>query len=137
MPWTVEYVADKEMVLVVSRGQIKDEDLKVQLGETIRTLREHSATLALVDYAEAQSAATLPALYYLPDQATRSGAPWHLRVALVLPRSGYRLDTYRFFELVFRSAGYDVRSFDSREAAEDWLLHPPPVKRAINYPAHA
>jgi hypothetical protein len=104
MPWTVEYIAEKKMALVLIKGQIRDDDLKEQVTETIRILREQGASFALVDCTNGLSEATLPAIYYLPDQATMSGAPWHLRVALVLPTTKYRMDTYRFFELVFKSA---------------------------------
>lgn len=121
MAWTVEYLPTKDVVAIIAAGEISSEDAEAQLAETIRLLHQNHATHVLVDYSEALSEVSLPSLYGLPDYSTMSGAPWNARVAVVIPRTRYRIETYQFFELVCRNAGYDVRSFDNAEAAEDWL----------------
>jgi hypothetical protein len=122
MPWTVEYRPEKDMALVVAAGRIFDEDARAQLVECIRLLKHHHAALLLLDYSEALSEVPLAGLFGLPDYATELGAPWNMRVAVVLPRTGYRMDTYEFLELVGKNAGYDVRLFGDRKAAEAWFL---------------
>ena len=53
MPWTVEYVPERDMALVVATGEIFDRDARGQVAEAIRLLQEHRANLVLVDYADA------------------------------------------------------------------------------------
>ena len=128
MAWTVEYVPERHLVLLVVTGEILDEDGKAQIAETIRLLNEHQSSLVLVDCSNAVAKASLPSLYRLPDYATELGAPWGIRVAVVIPQKHFRIETFRFFELVFRNAGYDVHLFDDRESAEFWLLRPHPLQ---------
>jgi hypothetical protein len=128
----VEYVQQEQMAVVVATGAIRDEDAKEQVAEIIGLLKEHEGTLVLIDCTEAVTEASLAGIYRLPDYATQLGAPWHLRIALVIPQTRYRIETYNFAQLVFSNAGYNVKLFKSREAAEDWLQHPPAVQRFVN-----
>jgi hypothetical protein len=133
MAWTVEYVPESELVLLVVVGEILDEDGKTQVAETIRLVNEHQSTLVLVDCSDAMTKASLPSLYRLPDYATELGAPWNIRLAVVIPQTRFRIEAFRFFELVFRNAGYDAHLFDDRESAEAWLRRPPPLRTGVHH----
>jgi hypothetical protein len=133
MAWAVEYVPEGDLVLLVVTGDILDEDGNTQVAETIRLLNEHQSTLVLVDCSDAVTKATLPSLYRLPDYATELGAPWNIRVAVVIPQTRFRIETFRFFELVFRNAGYDVHLFDDRDSAESWLRRPHPLRTEAHH----
>jgi hypothetical protein len=132
MAWTVEYASEMDLVLLVVTGEILDEDSKAQVVETIRLLNKHQSTLVLVDCSNAVTKASLPGLYRLPDYATELGAPWNIRVAVVIPQTRFRIETFHFFELVFRNAGYDVHLFDDRESAEAWLRQPHPLQTGVH-----
>lgn len=121
MSWRVEYLPVTGLVTVTAAGEISDEDSRAQVGRVIGLLKQHQTTLVLADYSEALSTVSLPCLYGLPDYFTQCGGFWNVRVAVVLPRTRYRIETYQFFKLVCSNAGYDVRLFDQREAAEQWL----------------
>ena len=73
MPWTVEYVPERDMALVVATGEIFDRDARGQVAETIRLLQEHRANLVLVDYADALTEVLLSSLYWLPEYAAELG----------------------------------------------------------------
>ena len=137
MPWRVEFAPEKDAIVVTSSGEIRDEDARAQVEETIRLLKQNQASAVLADYADALSEVSLPSLYRLPDYYSQVGAPWHARVAVVLPRTRYRLESYQFFELVCKNAGYNVKLFEAREAAENWLAQAPPVREPADHPAHA
>ena len=77
MAWTVEYIPERDLVLLVVTSEILDEDSKAQIAEIIRLLDEHQSTLVLVDCSNAMTKASLPGLYRLPDYATELGAPWN------------------------------------------------------------
>ena len=121
MPWTIEYLPERDLVLLVVTGQLLDEDGRAQVAETIRLLNEHPSAPVLVDCSDAETLATLPALYRLPDYATELGAPWNVRVAVVIPKTRFRIETFQFFALVSRNAGYEVRLFDDQASAGEWL----------------
>ena len=127
MPWEVKYKPEKEMVVVTATGQVSDQDGKDQAEKAIRLLQEHQATLVLVDYSEAMSEVPLPNLYWLPDHFSALGAPGHARIAVLLPRTGYRLESYQFFELACKQAGYSVKLFAETGPAEDWLRQGQPA----------
>ena len=124
MAWTNEYLADKEMILLVVTGEIVDEDTREMVAETIPLLNERHCHFVLVDCSTAVTNASLPSVYRMPDYATELGAPWNTRLAVVVSKTRVRIETFEFFGLVCRNAGYDVRLFDDRKSAEEWLLQP-------------
>jgi hypothetical protein len=128
MPWRVEYLPAEDVVAVIAAGEVSNEDVGAQVAETMRVLKQNQASLVLVDYANALSEVSLASLYGLPDCFTRSEAPWNVRLAVVIPRTRYRIETYQFFELVCKNAGYNINLFEEREAAEDWLRQARPVR---------
>jgi hypothetical protein len=128
MPWKVEYAPEACMAVVTAAGEIRNEDATAQAAEALRLLKQHQASRVLVDYSDALSEVSLPSLYGLPDYYSRIGVPWNVRVAVALPRTRYRLESYQFFELVCKNAGYSVKLFDAREAAEHWLTQTSPVQ---------
>jgi hypothetical protein len=121
MPWEVTYKPEREMVVVTAIGQVSGQDGKDQADKAVRLLQENRATLVLVDYSEAMSEVSLPDLYWLPDHFSALGAPGHARIAVLLPRTGYRMESYQFFELACKRAGYRVKLFAETGPAEDWL----------------
>jgi hypothetical protein len=136
MSWTAEYDPGRALVVVAGTGEMHDADASAQTVEAVCFLNEHHANAILVDYSEAVSEVTLPALYWLPNYVSQLGASWNLRVAVLLPRTRYRLESFLFFELVCKNAGYNVRLFEAKEAAEAWLAealtHPEPARQAVH-----
>ena len=132
MPWRVEFARETGEVMVTGSGEIRDEDARAQVEKIIPLLKQSHAGNVLVNYSDALSEVSLSSLYGLPDYASELGAPWHIRVAVVLPRTRYRIESYQFFELVCKNAGYNVALFDERESAEDWLAQGPLVREQAN-----
>ena len=137
MPWTVEYAPERRAVVVTASGEIHDEDARAQTAEALCLLKDNRASGVLVDYSDAVSEVSLSRLYGLPDYAAEFGAPWDAGVAVVLPRIPYRLESYQFLELVCKNAGYHVKLFETKEAAEHWLAQAAPVREHTDRPAYA
>jgi hypothetical protein len=55
----------------------------------------------------------------------------------VLPRKPYRLESFQFFELVCSNAGWNVKLFEPKAMAEDWLAQAAPFQRHTEHPAPA
>jgi hypothetical protein len=137
MPWRVEYAPETDMVVVTAAGEIRNEDATAQAAEAIRLAKQHLASLILLDYSDALSEVSLPSLYGLPDYFSRLGMPGNARLAMVLPRTRYRIEIYQFFQLVSRNAGYNLELFEAKAAAEEWLAQVPPVREHTDHPAPA
>jgi hypothetical protein len=137
MPWKVEYAPEAGMVVVTASGEIHNEDASAQAAEAFRLAEQNQTSVILADYSDALSEVSLPSLYGLPDYYSQLGVPWHARVAVVLPRTRYRIESYQFFELVCKNAGYNVQLFEDRAAAEQWLAEASPVRQHADHPAHA
>jgi hypothetical protein len=129
MAWQVEYLSARGAVVITAAGEVSNEDAKAQVVEALRFLEQNPAAVVLVDYAEALSEVSLPSLYALPNLLSRHGGLWNTPIAVVMPRSRYRLDSYQFLELVCRNAGYHVKLFNQREDAEEWLSQSQPGQR--------
>jgi len=137
MPWRVEYAPETGSVVVTASGEIRNEDATAQAAEALRLARRNQAGVVLIDYSDALSEVSLPSLYGLPDYFSQLGMPWNARVAVLLPRTGYRIESYQFFELVSQNAGYNIKLFETKAAAETWLAQAPPVREHAAHPAPA
>ena len=118
----VEHVPEKDLVVARLRGAVTDLDAKSQSEQVIRLLRDRKASLVLMDCREAVSEISYSVLYWLPRFYTQLGVPRSTRIAVVLPAVPYRLESFQFYALACRNAGYNVRLFDTRQAAETWLF---------------
>ena len=133
MSWTVEYVPEKDMVKVFARGRIFNQDARDQAVEVINLLKQRDANFILVDSSDVKLEVSLANLYWLPEYYLELGAPQHVRVAIVLPRSHGQIESYQFYQIACKNAGYNVKLFESEEAAEDWFRQVRPSRPAERY----
>ena len=124
-------------MVVTASGEIRDEDARAQTVEALYLFEQNRAAGILADYSDAISEVTLAELYWLPDYAAVIGAPWNIPVAVVLPQRQYRLESFQFFELVCNNAGWNVKLFEPKAAAEDWLAQAAPVRGPAEHSALA
>ncbi len=121
MSWSIEYVSETEQIHVRSSGPIFNQDARAQTEEVVALLKRHDANFVLVDCSEVTLEVSLANLYWLPEYYLELGAPQHVRIALILPPRQFQLESYQFFQVACKNAGYNVRLFDSAEAAQTWL----------------
>lgn len=119
--WSAEYLPEKKMVASTMRGAITDTDAKTQSEKVIRLLKDHEAELVLIDCREAISEMSYAVLYWMPRFYLQLGASRSTRMAVVLPVVPHRLESFLFYALACRNAGYNLRLFETRQMAEDWL----------------
>jgi DNA-binding NarL/FixJ family response regulator len=117
----VEYLPDKKMVLAIMKGRITELDGRSQAEHVVRLLRDNQASLVLVDCRNAVSDLSYAFLYGQPKLYAQLGAPASTRIAVVIPDVPHRLETYQFYMLACKNAGYHAKLVESRQAAEDWL----------------
>lgn len=122
MPWEMTIDPKTRLIFVTARGEINYDDARDQTREATRLMKEHGITRVLADYTEGLSEVSLANLYWLVDFYREVGAPPEMKAAVILPRSGHRIEAYQFHALAARNAGYNIRLFDTRSDAEKWLL---------------
>jgi DNA-binding NarL/FixJ family response regulator len=119
--WLAAYLPEKKLVEARLIGGVTDADAKSQSERVIRLLNENQASLVLVDCLEAVSEMSYAVLYWMPRFYSQLGAPSLARIAVVLPRVPHRLESFQFYALACRNAGYNIKLCETRQAAEDWL----------------
>jgi hypothetical protein len=121
MPWEMTFDPKTRVIFVTARGEISYDDARDQTREATRLMKEHATTRVLADYSEGMSEVSLANLYWLVDFYREVGAPAEMKAAVILPRSGHRIEAYQFHALAARNAGYNIRLFDTRADGEKWL----------------
>ncbi len=132
MAWKATFTPEQMTIAVAASGIIRNGEARAQLAEAICLLKQHDTSRVLLDFSQAVWEASLPELYWLPDDAAALGVPWDARVAMVPPQGDCRNELCRFLELVCHNAGYNLRLFGAKTVAEQWLTAPPRASAAAN-----
>lgn len=128
MAWSAKHDRSNDIVEVVYTGDITGTELRDAASERIRLQKETGTMSVLVDASgiERMVAGTMD-LFGLPDELYVSKqAHRNSRMALVLPRSRKEREGVRFFETVCENRGWQVKEFEERQVAVDWLRETKP-----------
>jgi hypothetical protein len=121
MPWGVEYVADTQIVVISGSGRLSSQDAPRLVEQAALLMNEYGATRFLCDYSDAVGEGTTLDIHHLPEFQEKVGTPKSVKIALVLPGTGHKVEDFLFYETVSRNRGYNCKAFKSREDAEKWL----------------
>lgn len=121
MPWEIVFDSDIASVIITAKGEVSYEDAKTQVREATRLMGEQRSNRVIADYSHGVSEVSLANLYWLVDFYKEVNAPADMRAAVILPKSGHRIEAYQFHALAARNAGYNIRLFENRTEAESWL----------------
>ncbi len=121
MPWEIEYVPSKEMVVVAASGILSDKEATQLTRHAIALVKETQATRVLGDWRKTESGPSFGAVYWLVREYANDGVPRETRIALVHSTGQEATELARFFENVCFNQRYEAKAFHSRAAAEAWL----------------
>jgi len=121
MPWEMQYIADKETLVVAPSGYLSDDDARELTGQAIALLQETHATRVLSDCRGLESAPSVAALYWLVQDYANRGVPRHTRIALVHSKAPQAVELAQFYETLCFNRRFQARVFQSKHAAEAWL----------------
>jgi hypothetical protein len=121
MSWEIQYVPEKETLVLAATGPLSDEEAKQLTGRAIALVQETQATRVLGDFRRMQSGPSLAAVYWLVNEYANRGVPRQTRIAVVHSRAPRAVELAQFYETVCYNRQYEAKSFDSNEAAEAWL----------------
>ena len=115
----MEYLADRETLVVAPSGRLSDTEVKQLTGEAIALLKQTQATRVLGDCRSIQSPPSLAAVYWLVQDYANCGVPRETRIALVHSPSDRPVEIAQFYETVCLNRHYDARIFESIEGRRD------------------
>lgn len=122
MEWTTSFLPDQQIVVIQTQGVADDASSLEMAKSIIKTMREHNATLCLIDHSALRSVSgKVVETYYRPQELRGVGVPSNVRVAeVVLPAHKAHFD---FLETVCRNNGLNFRIFNDQETAIHWLTN--------------
>ena|SRR5579859_3074141 len=121
MPVSVDYVPEKETVVIVSTGAVAVDEIGCQSLRTVELLHQHGASRLLVDYSDARISVSTMDVYAIPDRYDALGLSRSVRIAVVLPRELKDTALFDFYADVTHNRGFMTRLFRSPDDAQRWL----------------
>src|SRR5690242_8188869 len=121
MPWTMQHVEGSQILVIGYQGKITAEELLEANQKAMGHLVGRTINKVLVDCSTARADMPILDVYKLPDLYVAGDMSRMIRVAMVLPKDGYKREIYEFYEAVCRNRGYQVQLFDDTDAAWQWL----------------
>lgn len=120
MPWSLTLHEPEHFVEIIYQGTVNQTDLKKSAEDSLALARSHAVTRVLADCRELEGGHSMADLYFLSDWLVKMQA-YKLREAVLLPVSAMASDHARFWETTCINRGLNVKVFDSRDAALEWL----------------
>ncbi len=122
MAWTITYNADLNIIESIYTGSMNGKDLKDALAKRVALQEQHSSCLVLVDTTNLEHVSNLMDVYNLPARDyIEEPLSRHTKIALIMPVEPKARETAEFYVTASLNRGWNVASFENREAALTWL----------------
>jgi hypothetical protein len=121
VPFTVEHLQDLGIVCIVNDGLVTAEDFEQQVRQSWSLALEHGVRAVLVDNRRMRTTSSLADIFNLPKLYETIGVDALTRIAVIVSVDPKRKENYVFYENICRNRGWDVRLFEDRRLAIDWL----------------
>jgi len=123
MSWTSEFNPELGIIETIFSVEMTGVEVREVTSFLISLGRKTGTTKFLVDASEIILVASIFDLYSLPaGQYVDEGADRSSCVALVIPRDEKAIEAFRFYETACRNRCWNVRLFQERQSAVNWLL---------------
>ena len=106
-------------------GYVFHEDARRQAEQVSQLMRQHQVNRVLADFSAALVEISLTDIYWLPGYYSTLTASRCFQIAVVVPVTGYRLESFKFYALRCVNSGFSVKLFTDAAAAEAWLQPTP------------
>ena len=118
--WELNNV-EQGIIEVNASGILDSKSSRLQHEEALDYAKRLNSFLFLLDYRDIRADATLLRVYELPVIYHELGVPRRSKIAIVLPQVKSAEEDYEFYETVCYNRGYEVRLFEEKKHALDWL----------------
>ncbi|MBD3179167.1 MAG: hypothetical protein GF417_05960 [Candidatus Latescibacteria bacterium] len=121
MPWKVERNSELGAIELRFTGRINRVEIWDSTAEALSIASGPGRHLFLSDFSDATLELSALDIYNIPDQWEAAGAERKNRVAVVTPQDSVNFEDSKFYENVTTNRGWNVRVFEDRESAIEWL----------------
>lgn len=122
MPYTIHFLEDKRIVIIENIGKISSEEFEKQSVEALELGRNKNTSLFLADSTQIAGRITPLELLDFPDMYERIGAPKTTKLAVIIPENLIVQENIKFLETVCLNRGWQVKIFETKDLAIDWLI---------------
>jgi hypothetical protein len=123
MPWHVEFHAAPPLIETWYEGRISAVELMAAVQETFHRVQADGCKRLLGNCTLLEGGHSLFDLYSLVELVLASGMAHELKEAILVPTLPDALEDVRFWETTCRNRGVQVRLFDQRPEALNWLMN--------------
>ena len=130
MAWRIEFEENRSVICLTFAGRVSDKDMRDASIAAISMIEERSTRNIMSDFTDvAQLDMSVVDVFEFPKSYKALGLSGTFREAIVSPKQSPVRERVDFYETVCVNRGYDVRTFELRAPALDWLasneaLHP-------------
>ncbi|MBL8051490.1 MAG: hypothetical protein JNM46_09740 [Anaerolineales bacterium] len=119
MEWTIEYIAEQQLICIKTKGILTRESANAMLKDVVQAMEIHACQKQLVDHRDTTFSLSVLEYYERPDVNREIGMSYTWKIAMVFKELN---ENTRFMETVFRNRGYNFHQFDDIEKAREWVL---------------
>lgn len=120
MPWNVQHHAEIHIVEIRFIGQLTPQELQAALEQSLAAGQHHDTYRYLADCSELQGGHSIVDLYNMADMLAALQLP-RFREAVLMPQLAASREHIGFWESACFNRGLQVRVFESRPVALEWL----------------
>ena len=130
MAWRIEFDENRRVIGLTYAGRVSEKDVRDSSIAAISMIGERSTRNIMSDFTDVtQLDMSVVGVFELPKSYPALGLSGPFREAIVSPKQSSVRERADFYETVCVNRGYDVRIFELRAPALDWLasneaLHP-------------
>ncbi len=120
MPTNIRIIHAQEFIKATPEGQLNFEMAKQALLEIASASGPSFDNKIILDVRKAQSKLSIFNLWYLASELSKYRMAFSKKTAVLCPLEGF--DDAGFFALCAQNQGFNIRAFNSFEAAIEWLI---------------
>lgn len=122
MPWHISVWDEPPIIETHYSGVMTPAEVTEAAWQTIAVARCQGITRLLGNCATLEGGHSIADLYFLADSLVSGGNATQFKEAVLLPKHPATQGLAWFWENTCRNRGIQVRVFDDRQSAVDWLL---------------
>lgn len=121
MPFKIEILQEPERIEVAYYGKVTEEELRLAIKEFMDKKGGSKYLLVLTDCLGITTSPSVLDVYERINMYEKLGIDTKTKEAILIPSDQVVVENVKFYETACLNRGYNVRIFENRQEAIDWL----------------
>lgn len=122
MPWKTRFLPAEKIIEIKFKGKFLANDIGEILRSVLMLVQQEKTLLVLGDCTLMEHNTSVFNIYDFPKLFESQNVNRHIKEAMVLPIDPEARKNVEFYETVCHNRGFNVKVFETRAQALDWLL---------------